>query len=50
MKVICSGGDLSDAVGKVIKAVSARNANPILEGIKLKAEQGTLTLTATDLE
>lgn len=50
MKVICNGNDLSDAVGKVIKAVSSRAANPILEGIKLKAEQGSLTLTATDLE
>lgn len=50
MKVICNGNDLSDAVSKVIKAVSSRNANPILEGIKLKAEQGSLTLTATDLE
>lgn len=50
MKIICSGSDLSDAVGKVIKAVSGRSTNPVLEGIKLKAEQGTLTLTATDLE
>ena len=50
MKVLCNGNDLSDAVGKVIKAVSQRSANPILEGIKLKAENGCLTLTATDLE
>ena len=50
MKLICSGSDLSDAVGKVFKAVSVRTTNPILEGIKLKAENGTLTLTATDLE
>lgn len=50
MKLICNGNDLSDAVGKVFKAVSARTTNPVLEGIKLTAEQGTLTLTATDLE
>lgn len=50
MKLICNGYDLSDAVGKVYKAVSVRSANPILEGIKLKAENGTLKLTATDLE
>ena len=50
MKVICNGNDLSDAVGKVIKAVPSRSANSILEGIKLVAEEGTLTLTATDLE
>lgn len=50
MKVICNGNDLSDAVGKVIKAVSTRSTNPVLEGIKIKAEQGSLTLTATDLE
>ncbi len=50
MKVECNGNDLGDAVAKVIKAVSARSTNPVLEGIKLTAEDGTLTLTATDLE
>lgn len=50
MKLVCNGNDLSDAVGKVFKAVSTRSTNPILEGIKLKAENGTLRLTATDLE
>lgn len=50
MKLICNGNDLSDAVGKVFKAVSVRTTNPIMEGIKLKAEKGTLTLTATDSE
>ena len=50
MKIICNGNDLSDAVGKVLKAVGVRTTNPILEGIKLTAEAGTLTLTATDLE
>lgn len=50
MKLICNGSDLADAVGKVYKAVSARTTNPVLEGIKIKAENGTLKLTATDLE
>lgn len=50
MKIICNGSDLSDEVSKVYKAASSRTTNPILEGIKLKAEAGTLTLTATDLE
>lgn len=50
MKLICEGLDLSDAVLKVIKATAVRTTNPILEGIKLKASEDSLTLTATDLE
>ena len=50
MKVICNGADLADAVSKVYKAASTRTTNMILEGIKLKAEEGSLTFTATDLE
>ncbi len=50
MKLICEGLDLSDAVLKVIKATANRTTNPILEGIKIKASQDTLTLSATDLE
>lgn len=50
MKVECNGNDLSDAVARVIKAVPARSTNAVLEGIKLTAENGTLMLTATDLE
>lgn len=50
MKVECNGNDLSDAVAKVIKAVSTRSTNAVLEGIHMSAESGTLTLTATDLE
>ncbi len=50
MKLICNGNDLSDAVGKVFKAASTRTTNPVLEGIKLVALNGSLTLTATDLE
>lgn len=50
MKLICDGLDLSDAVLKVIKGTSNKTTNPILEGIKLVAEDNCLTLSATDLE
>lgn len=50
MKLICEGLDLSEAVLKVIKASSTKTTNPILEGIKLKACDDSLTLTATDNE
>lgn len=50
MKLVCNGLDLSDAVLKVIKAVSVKNANPVLEGIKIEAKENIVTFTATDLE
>ena len=50
MQIICDGLDLSDAVLKVSKAISNKTTNPILEGIKLVAEEDTLTLSATDLD
>ncbi|MBE7082497.1 MAG: DNA polymerase III subunit beta [Clostridiales bacterium] len=50
MQLICDGLDLSDAVLKVSKAVATKTTNPILEGIKLVAEEDTLTLSATDTE
>ncbi|MBE7074951.1 MAG: DNA polymerase III subunit beta [Clostridiales bacterium] len=50
MQIICDGLDLSDAVLKVSKAIASRTTNPILEGIKLVAEEDTLTLSATDTE
>ena len=50
MKIICDGLDLSDAVLKVSKGISAKTTNPILEGIKMVAEEDFVTLTATDLE
>lgn len=49
MKLICEGLDLSEAVLKVIKAAAVKSPNPILECIKLKAEEDSLTLSATDL-
>lgn len=50
MKLVCDGLDLSDAVLKVIKGTSNKTTNPILEGIKLSAENDSLVLSATDLE
>jgi len=50
MQIICDGLDLCDAVIIVSRAIGTRTTNPILEGIKLVAEDETLTLSATDLE
>ena len=50
MKVVCDGLDLSIATAQVIKAISSKTTNPVLEGIKLTAENDTLKLSATDLE
>ncbi|MGD9901481.1 MAG: DNA polymerase III subunit beta [Spirochaetales bacterium] len=50
MRVFCQGLDLSEAVLKVIKAASNRTTNPILEGIKITAEDNQLILVATDGE
>ncbi len=50
MIVSCHGVDLSDAFMSVSKAISNKITNPILEGIKIVAEDDTLTLCATDTE
>ncbi len=50
MKVIVNGADLSSAVLKVVKAISSKTTNPILEGIKLVVKGDFLTLIATDTE
>ena len=50
MKIVCEGVELSDAVGKVVKACSVRTTNPLLECIKLTAENDGLILLATDVE
>ena len=50
MQFICDGLELSDAVMKVSKAIAIKTTNPLLEGIKIVAEENTLTLMATDLE
>lgn len=50
MKIVCDGADLADAVLKVSKGTSSKTTNPILEGIKVSAEEDFVTLSATDLE
>lgn len=50
MFVTCQGLELSDAFLKVSKAISNKIANPILEGIKIIAEDDTLIISATDTE
>ena len=50
MKVIVNGLDLSDATLKVVKAVSSKTTNPVLEGIRFTAKGDTVTLLATDME
>jgi DNA polymerase-3 subunit beta len=50
MQVVCEGLDLCDAVITVSRAIGARTTNPILEGIKMVADEDVLTLSATDLE
>ena len=50
MKLTCDGLELAEAVLKVSKAMPVKKNNNLLEGIKLVAKDGFLTLTATDLE
>ena len=50
MKFTVDSLSLSEAINKVIKAISVKKNNPILECIKLSAHEGFLTLTATDME
>ena len=50
MLVSCHGIELSDAFLSVSKAISNKITNPILEGIKIVAEDDTLTFSATDTE
>ena len=50
MKFTVDSLSLSEAVNKVIKAISVKKNNPVLECIKLSAHGSTLTLTATDME
>ena len=50
MKIICDKTLLSAAIDGVSRAVTLRSTVPVLEGILLKAEGFTLTLTGYDLE
>ena len=48
MKIIVNSLDLNDAISKVTKALPVRDVAPILECIKVVAENDKLTLFATD--
>ena len=50
MLLNCSGLELSDAFLRVSKTLSNKPTNPILEGIKISAEDNELTLSATDTD
>ncbi len=50
MKLVCEGIDLSEAVLKVVKACATKTITPVLECIKIKAENDKLILLATDGE
>ena len=50
MKTIVKAQDLSNAVSKVVKAVSTKSPNRLLEGIKMVCKSDELYFTATDME
>ena len=50
MLLNCMGLELSDAFLRVSKALSNKVTNPILEGIKMSAEDDELILSATDTD
>jgi DNA polymerase-3 subunit beta len=50
MKVICNRGALLEAITVTGNVVATRTPKPVLQCIKLSAENDTLTLAGTDLE
>ena len=50
MKVICNRGALLEALTVAGNVVAARTPKPILQCVKLSAQDNALTLSATDLE
>lgn len=50
MKFSCSQNKLSKSLNIISKAISTRTTMPILKGILIDVEDGTLTLTASDLD
>jgi len=50
MKIVCERTQLYNAVSGVSKAVVSTSALPIIEGVLMECENGTLTLTGYDLE
>jgi DNA polymerase-3 subunit beta len=50
LRITCQKSALSGALGVVSRAVSSRGAVQVLGGILLQAEEGRLSLAATDME
>ena len=50
MKVICNRGALLEALTVTGNVVATRTPKPVLQCIKLSAEDNALTLSGTDLE
>src|SRR5687768_2955304 len=50
MKVICNRGALLDGLLMAGNVVASRTPKPVLQCVKLTAEENTLTIAATDLE
>lgn len=50
MKFICNKNELSEAISNVSSAVSQRSTIPALSGIKVTVNEGSLELTAYNLE
>ena len=50
MKIVCDRVQLYNAISGVSKAIVATSALPIIEGVLMECENGTLTLTGYDLE
>src|SRR5918995_3741702 len=46
----CSRDDLASVLGTVSRGLSSRGAVQVLNGILLRADEGKLTLAATDME
>src|SRR3972149_3391371 len=50
LRTTCSRSELASALAIVARALSNRGAVQVLSGILLRAEEGRLTLAATDME
>ena len=50
MKFICDKTEISEAIGNVSRAVSQKSTIPALEGIKVRVSEGSVELTAYNLE
>ena len=50
MKFICNKTEISEAIGNVSRAVSQKSTIPALEGIKVRVSEGSVELTAYNLE